>query len=220
MVEMGESFRQADAHQVEQNLWVGNMYSLDSAFLLENGIQAVLSLIDMPVVDSVARHEVLALIDGQGNTPAQLREAVNTGRDLWQDGTQRTLLHCQAGFSRSVCVAAALIGVCREQDFVHGLATVASRRLVMPNDAFAQHMLAIFRDLRRLPPIPIGADEKAAATLLEFSRVEGASLVQAAIEFAHEERPISDDVLMLSYDWAAAPTSTGVWRRIKSIFRT
>jgi len=219
MVSMGESFRQADAHEVESKLWVGNMYSLDSSFLRETGIEAVLSLIDMPVVESLARHEVLALIDGQGNSAADLGRAVKTACDLWQTGERSTLVHCQAGFSRSVCVTAACIGLSRDRDFVDALATVASRRLVMPNDALAQHVLAVFRDLRGLSPIPTGGDQEGAERLLQFMRSEGAPLVQAAIEFSQDERPVSDDTLMLAYDRQYAPPATGsVWRRIKGIF--
>ena len=48
------------------------------------------------------------MIDGGGNPPAVLDDAVSTATELVEDG-QRVLVHCHAGQSRSVCVLAGVL---------------------------------------------------------------------------------------------------------------
>ena len=109
------------------DLYVGD--ALDAArgeALVATGIEGVLRLThsppDEPYPESF-RVDVVELIDGPQNDPGATRRAIATLRDRLAAG-QTTLVHCSAGASRSVCVAAGALACRRGEPFADALEDV------------------------------------------------------------------------------------------------
>jgi hypothetical protein len=103
------------------------------------GVTAVLSLThDSPA--SPARGYTVVdrpLVDGPRNDAEAFTDAVDSLRSLLARG-ERVLVHCSAGASRSVAVAAAALAIERDGPVDEALATVcAARGVAAPHPALA-----------------------------------------------------------------------------------
>jgi protein-tyrosine phosphatase len=105
-------------------LWIGHAGDVrDPAQILEAGISAVVCVVQSEPPPALPRELVYCrfpLIDGTGNPLWLLRAAVETVARFLRSGTP-TLVHCSAGISRSVAIAAAAVAVASDCSFAEGL---------------------------------------------------------------------------------------------------
>ena len=112
---------------LSSELYVGD--ALDAArgdALVAAGIEGVVRLTHSPPDEpypETLRGDVVELIHGPQNDPDATREAVATLHDRLAAG-QTTLVHCSAGASRSVCVAAGALALRRGDSFAEALEDV------------------------------------------------------------------------------------------------
>jgi len=110
--------------RVYDNLYVGDVNDADNPKRHEEeGIEYILNLSGSgPERDSAPSHEIIKnnnyfhipLEDGTGNTDFLIRQAIQTGRTLHQKAMEEDtglLVHCAVGSSRSVAIAASLMGL-------------------------------------------------------------------------------------------------------------
>lgn len=122
--------------RVRPGLFFGDIYdAADRDSYRENGVDAVVKLSgsrpnsgypeDVEVFDH-------AMPDSDENTREEFSEAVNRVQDLVEDGGT-VFVHCAAGQSRSVCVAAAVHAFLDDEDFEYGLQRIRELRDVNPH---------------------------------------------------------------------------------------
>ena len=121
-------------HAITPTLQIGNAFEArDIKTVLSLGINAIVDLaIDEPPI--VPTRDVtycrIPLIDGEGNSPATLRLAVNITYQLLADQTP-TLVACSAGMSRSPVIAAAALAENNKTTLAIEIAKIAS---IVPHD--------------------------------------------------------------------------------------
>ncbi|MBI3953248.1 MAG: dual specificity protein phosphatase family protein [Chloroflexi bacterium] len=104
----------------------------DARTLTDAGVRAVLNVGIVPVWygPPVEEHAHIALLDGRGNNPRDLAEAVATlDRFVLERG--RVLVHCLGGWSRSPCVVACYLWQRQHMELEAALDLIRSRRPVI-----------------------------------------------------------------------------------------
>lgn len=106
-------------NKIRPNLYIGNMGDAQSvAVLRTEKITAVLNVgfdCDDPWFPNMFFVKV-GLIDGPGNTPAQIRFAVDTLGYLLRDG-YRVMIHCVAGHSRAPYITTRYLSLVENRNF-------------------------------------------------------------------------------------------------------
>ena len=117
------------------------------------GVTVVLSLThDSPATPARGYRVVdRPLVDGPQNDPERFAAAVDTLRSLLDDG-ERVLVHCSAGASRSVAVAAAAHALGEGLDADEALATVRAERGVSALHPVLADRARAYVDARRDRP--------------------------------------------------------------------
>ena len=112
---------------ITENIAIGNF--VDARSLSPLGVAAVLCLKDDCCDERDDRFCVMSvpLVDGPGNNPRQLKEAIDFIDDILNEG-ERILVHCHAGRSRSVCVVARYLMSRRGMSRESSIALIESRR--------------------------------------------------------------------------------------------
>ncbi|MEZ3143880.1 protein phosphatase [Halobaculum sp. MBLA0143] len=114
------------------------------------GVEAVVRLThsppETPYPESLAV-DAVPLIDGPRNDPAATRRAISRLRARVESG-ETTLVHCSAGASRSVAVAAGALALVRGVAFDDALATVREQHgPSQPHPAVVENARAAVADL-------------------------------------------------------------------------
>jgi predicted protein tyrosine phosphatase len=79
-----------------------------------------------------------AMPDGETNAPEEFAAVVTRVQELLQDG-ETVFVHCAAGQSRSVCVAAATHALLDDEPFEYGLNRLQELRDVNPHPTVAEN---------------------------------------------------------------------------------
>ena len=118
-------------HRVAENLHVGGLDAAgDGAALRAAGIETVVSLTHDPPTGGYpdgVRVVREPMVDGPRNDATAFERVVDATRGTLAAG-ERTLVHCSAGSSRSVTVAAAALAGVTDRGLAAALGAVLSRR--------------------------------------------------------------------------------------------
>lgn len=121
---------------VRPYLLIGDIYdAADQEAYRRNGVDAAVKLCGArPSPGYPEEVEVFdhAMPDSRENTREEFSEAVNRVQDL-MSVEKTVLVHCAAGRSRSVCVAAAVHALLDGEDFNYGLDRIRELRDVSPH---------------------------------------------------------------------------------------
>lgn len=139
------SVRDIDDHpmsHVHEHIYIGNIYNAnDSKLLKEHGITRVVSITPSSVsVDSDVEHIVHAIPDSDV-PPETMIDLFSKVTDLLTD-PQRTLVHCDAGISRSVTIVASFLIKHKKMPMGMALDLIHSKRpIASPNLHFLGMLL-------------------------------------------------------------------------------
>jgi protein-tyrosine phosphatase len=120
---------------ITEQIAIGNIEdALDLAALKQAGIRAVLGLTDFPnLAHSGLRWHRHLLIDGAGNPPGALDQAVETLATLVREQPP-VLVHCQEGKSRSAAIVALYLARTHGLTLTEACAWIQARRPQMAID--------------------------------------------------------------------------------------
>lgn len=137
--------------EIVRNLFVGTIDDAGTPSALRtHDVDTVVSLTYETPADELSKdieHVSVPMMDGPRNDADEFRRAVRTVYDRVREG-ECVLVHCSAGASRSVAVAAVVVSLVDSRDIDRAFQVVAeSRAEADPHDALVRRAVSSWREL-------------------------------------------------------------------------